>query len=392
MINSSWPWRSLGELFEIDSGKTMSAVARSGNNKTPFLRTSNVFWDEIDLSSVDEMSIPEHELPTKLLQQGDLLVCEGGEIGRAAIWNGEVKTMSFQNHLHRLRPIVKGIEPRFYVYFLQSAFTQLGIFEGAGNKTTIPNLSRNQLATLSVPQPTLDEQLSITIALARVRELIRTHARNIECAQDLKGTTMQKLFTQGLWDEPQKQTEVGPMPENWAVMSVAEAVKPLRFGASVKVPKSDYSEIGRWPIIDQGQEFIAGYVDDESRVIHPESPVIIFGDHTRIFKFVDFSFTLGADGTKPLLATDGFIPKYLYYALCNLKIQSRGYNRHYTVLREMLVGKPSVSEQHEIVDILDAIDHKINLHQKKRANFNDLFKTLLHQLMTGKIHTTDLNI
>ena len=68
----------------------------------------------------------------------NLLVCEGGEIGRAAIWNGKVKKMSFQNHLHRLRPIVEEVEPRFYVYFLQSAFTQLGIFEGRGQQDDDP--------------------------------------------------------------------------------------------------------------------------------------------------------------------------------------------------------------------------------------------------------------
>ena len=145
-MNDRWTWRPLGELFEIGAGKTMSAAARNGSDKTPFLRTSNVLWDEIDLSSVDEMLIPEHEQPAKLLRPGDLLVCEGGEIGRAAIWNGEVESMSFQNHLHRLRPIVEEVEPRFYVYFLQSAFTQLGLFEGAGNRTTIPNLSRSRLA------------------------------------------------------------------------------------------------------------------------------------------------------------------------------------------------------------------------------------------------------
>ena len=104
-MNEAWTWRPLGELFEIGAGKTMSAAARKGVDKTPFLRTSNVLWDEIDLSSIDEMSIPDHELPPKLLRQGDLLVCEGGEIGRAAIWEGQVATMSFQNHLHRLRPI-----------------------------------------------------------------------------------------------------------------------------------------------------------------------------------------------------------------------------------------------------------------------------------------------
>ena len=121
MMNEAWTWRPLGELFEIGAGKPMSAAARNGADKTPFLRTSNVFWDQIALSSVDEMSIPERELPAKLLRCGDLLVCEGGEIGGAAIWNGEIETMSFQNHLHRLRPIVQDVEPRFYVYFLQSA-------------------------------------------------------------------------------------------------------------------------------------------------------------------------------------------------------------------------------------------------------------------------------
>ena len=214
-MNEAWTWRPLGELFEIGAGKTMSAAARNGPDKTPFLRTSNVLWDEIDLSSVDEMAIPDHELPAKLLCRGDLLVCEGGEIGRAAIWNGEVETMSFQNHLHRLRPIVEEVEPRFYVYFLQSAFTQLGIFEGAGNKTTIPNLSRSRLAGLEVPQPKIDEQLAIVAALSRVREAIKTHHQSVELAQDLKRAAMQTLFTRGLRNEAQKETEIGPVPESW---------------------------------------------------------------------------------------------------------------------------------------------------------------------------------
>src|SRR5437764_79403 len=122
-MNGTWPLRRLGELFEIGAGKTMSAAARNGDQKVPFLRTSNVLWDEIDLTTVEAMTIPAHELQAKLLRPGDLLVCEGGEIGRAAIWNGEAEFMSFQNHLHRLRPLTDDVEPRFYVYFLQSAFT-----------------------------------------------------------------------------------------------------------------------------------------------------------------------------------------------------------------------------------------------------------------------------
>jgi len=194
-MNDRWTCRPLGELFEIGAGKTMSAAARNGPDKTPFLRTSNVLWDEIDLSSVDEMSIPEHELPAKLLRPGDLLVCEGGEIGRAAIWNGEIETMSFQNHLHRLRPIVEEVEPRFYVYFLQSAFTQLGIFEGAGNKTTIPNLSRSRLASLEVPCPPLDEQRAISAALARIRDAMRIQSRKRAVLNDLFNALLHKIVT-----------------------------------------------------------------------------------------------------------------------------------------------------------------------------------------------------
>ena len=157
------------------------------------------------------------------------------------------------------------------------------------------------------------------------------------------------------------------MPESWETLCVADAVRPYRFDRAIQVPKSAYTETGCWPIIDQGQEFFAGYVDDEVRVIRPESPIIIFGDHTRNFKFVDFEFAPGADGTKPLLAEDGFNPKYLYHALSNLDVPARGYNRHYTVLSEMLIGKPDLGEQQEIVAVLDASDRKIDCTRKKRA-------------------------
>ena len=215
MTNPNWNWRPLGELFDIGAGKTMSAAARAGADKVPFLRTSNVLWDEIDLAEVDKMSISATELVDKSLKAGDLLVCEGGDIGRAAVWDGRVPVMSFQNHLHRLRPIQDGIDARFYVYFLQSAFTQLGIFEGAGNKTTIPNLSRNRLAALDVPHPPEAEQLSIAQSLAKVREAITVHDKATLTALELKHAVMNNLFTRGLRGEPQKETEIGPIPESW---------------------------------------------------------------------------------------------------------------------------------------------------------------------------------
>ena len=412
-MNDSWMWRPLGELFNIGAGKTMSVAARDGADKIPFLRTSNVFWDKIELSSVDEMSIPKHELPAKLLMPGDLLVCEGGEIGRAAIWNGEVETMSFQNHLHRLRPIVKEIEPRFYVYFLQSAFTQLGLFEGAGNKTTIPNLSRSRLAALEVPLPTIDEQRAIVAALGQVREAVKTYDQIITLAQDLKRTSMRILFTHGLRGEAQKETEVGPVPESWELTSFGVLFNIVQ-GFSLKKNLSED---------DKGVPFLRTSniywgrtkLNSVSRMrIDPAS----LGD--RVLEAGDLLVCEGGEIGRAVVwdgeianctfqnhihrlrpQDDGrvvprFAMSWLEEGFCHRRIYEGAGNRttipnlSQARLGELSMPLPSLDEQREIVTILDTIDRKIDLHREKRAMLDDLFKVLLHKLMTGEIRVADL--
>ena len=389
----------------------MSAAARNGPDKTPFLRTSNVLWDEIELSSVDEMSIPDHELQTKLLQRGDLLVCEGGEIGRAAIWNGEVETMSFQNHLHRLRPIVEEVEPRFYVYFLQSAFTQLGIFEGAGNKTTIPNLSRSRLAALEVPQPRIDEQLAIVAALSRVREAIKTNHQSVELAQELKRAAMQLLFTRGLRGEAQKETEIGPMPESWQRLPISALGKVVTGNTPPTKDSANYAE-GEVPFIAPGD------IENGFRIEKTEKFITDQGlEYSRpITKgttcFVCIGSTIGKVGytMSPICATnqqinsvlpnDRFDPLFTFYLLAfwadhvrkhasrsPVPILSKGAFEQIEV-----VATTNIDEQREIAAILDSIDRKIDLHRRKRAVLDDLFKTLLHKLMTGEMRVDDLDL
>lgn len=390
LLPSDWHQVRLGEVT-IETSKWNPK--REPRHSIQYVDISAVSRE--DLRIVGETEYPGNKAPDsarKIVHSQDTILatvrptlCRIAKIPEHL--DGEVVSTAFCV----LRCDPKLVEPDFLFFATQlDSFTEgLAALETG---VVYPSVRDSDVLQQQILLPPISEQGNIASVLNIFRLAIQQQSKSILITSTLKRAVMQKLFTRGLRDEPQKQTEIGPIPESWAIMSVAKAVKPLRSGTGVKVPKSDYNETGRWPIIDQGQEFIAGYIDDESRVIHHETPVIIFGDHTRIFKFVDFSFTLGADGTKPLLATDGFIPKYLYYALCNLRIQSRGYNRHYTVLKEMLVGKPSVGEQHEMVAILDTIDRKIELSRKKRAVLDDLFKALLHQLMTGKIRTADLNI
>jgi type I restriction enzyme S subunit len=419
VINEAWPLRPLGELFEIGAGKTMSAAGRDGKDKTPFLRTSNVLWDEIELTTVDEMAIPKHELQVKLLRPGDLLVCEGGEIGRAAIWNGEAEVMSFQNHLHRLRPLVDDVEPRFYVYFLQSAFTQLGIFEGAANNTTIPNLSRNRLAALDVPHPRLGEQQAIVAALARVREATRLHDRSTELAQELKRAAMRELFTHGLRGEAQKETDIGPVSASWSVVDFGTVREQLQYGTSsrctyeltefpvLRIPNIEPgrvnakdlkfgtlspSEAARFKLKDGDLIFIR-----TNGVIERLGTCAVFGGEPRNALFASYLIR----ARLRLEKIDPHFASYFFGSELGTSIvigratpASDGkYNLNTGTIDSLPIPlPPMLEEQREIVGILDAIDRKIDLHQEKRAVLDELFKALLHKLMTGEIRVGDLDL
>lgn len=414
MINETWPLRPLGELFEIGAGKTMSAAARDGVEKTPFLRTSNVLWDEIDLTKVDEMAIPPHELSGKLLRPGDLLVCEGGEIGRAAIWNGEQDVMSFQNHLHRLRPLADDVDPRFYVYFLQCGFTQLGIFEGAGNKTTIPNLSRNRLAALDVPHPDIDEQRDIVRALARVRDSMKLHDRSTSLAQDLKRAAMRALFTKGLRGEAQKETEIGPVPESWELRSVLDLCD-IRSGGTPRksVPEYWIGDIPwvsgkdlKAPTLDDAIDHVSAEGIEAGSRLAPAGTVLVLVRGMGLAKdlpvaVISRPMAFNQD-IKALVSRGDFSGKFLRSAIYVHKDRLLAKivpSAHGTMtlnlndIETFMVPCPADPiEADEIVAVLDAIDRKIDLHRRKRAVLDELFKALLHKLMTGEIRVADLDL
>ena len=141
-----------------------------------------------------------------------------------------------------------------------------------------------------------------------------------------------------------------------------------------KIPKENYLPQGKYPIIDQGQEYIAGY-SDEAEGLYEDVPAIIFGDHTRIIKYVDRPCFLGADGVKLLKAKDSDSNyKYLYYALCHAKIPNTGYNRHFKWLKEVDIRIPNKHEQQNIVGVLDKLTDLISLRKQQLAKLDEVVK------------------
>jgi len=185
------------------------------------------------------------------------------------------------------------------------------------------------------------------------------------------------------------------LPQGWERRNSLELVESVRIDRNKQVPKSEYQLAGEFPIVDQGQSFVAGWTNHENRVICDVLPLIIFGDHTRCLKFVDMPFALGADGTKPLRARDGVNPRFAYYALSSVDIPSKGYSRHFSVFKEKTVMFcESLVEQKKIAAILFKLQNAISVQKRTLDTLRELKKSTLQKIFTeglhGKSQSTDL--
>ena len=170
---------------------------------------------------------------------------------------------------------------------------------------------------------------------------------------------------------------------DWATCAVLDSFTKTKVGRKYKIPARDIAQTGEFPVVDQGQEFIAGYCDDQEKLIDFDLPLVIFGDHTRCFKYVDFPFVLGADGTKVLAPNkDLYDPKFYYFALMALEIPSRGYNRHFKTLKERSLPLPPLPEQKKIAHILSTVQRAIEAQERIIQTTTELKKALMHKLFT----------
>jgi len=159
------------------------------------------------------------------------------------------------------------------------------------------------------------------------------------------------------------------------VLPFSDAVRDSSRG-NPKIKAGDYKEFGCVPIVDQGQKIFGGFTDDMEAICNCELPTIIFGDHTRAFKFIEQPFALGADGTKVLEPIEELDKKFLYHYLNQLKLKSAGYSRHFKFLKETLIPIPPLQEQKRIATILD----KADALRRKRQQAIDLADQFLRSV------------
>ncbi len=388
LIPEDWDVVRLGEVAEVKSGQSAPQGEKYfQNGKYPFIRVQHIDSTDYKITNwdlINDLAIRDYRL--KLFSKGTIIFPKSG----AAVYLEKRAILPFDayivSHLCAVNSKSHKVLQKFLFYFL--TYTKLAKKKVAG----YPTLNLSEIKQIQIPLPPLPEQRKIAKVLDKIQQAIELQDRIIEKLKALKKSLMQKLFTEGLYGEEQKETEIGRIPRSWKVVRFENAVlkKKIKVG---KIKQREYKNHGKYPVIDQSQNYIAGFCDDDEKAYYGPLPVIIFGDHTRVFKFVDFPFVVGADGVKILIPNQSiFDPKFLFFALLTLNIPSRGYNRHYPLLKEKKLPLPPLEEQKQIAHILSVVDRKIEVEQRRKRVLKELFKTMLHKLMSGEIRLKEVEV
>ncbi|WP_288681282.1 restriction endonuclease subunit S [uncultured Brachyspira sp.] len=250
------------------------------------------------------------------------------------------------NHVHVLS-VYSGIED-YFCYFLNSLnLPSMGLINGIA----VPKLNQANLNKILIPLPPIEEQKRIVNKLNQLMPLIEEYEE-----KENKLNELDKKFPERLKKSILKEAFDGKLIKSsnkWRELTFSKCVNII--GVKHKIKRKNYLKYGKYPIIDQSQNFISGYSSNKNILINIKKPVIIFGDHNRYFKFVDFDFIAGADGIKILEPKEFFNEKLFYYFCLSLNIPSKGYSRHYKFLTKIKMRIPPIEEQKRIVEKLDKL-------------------------------------
>ncbi len=178
------------------------------------------------------------------------------------------------------------------------------------------------------------------------------------------------------------------LPKGWVWTKLRDVISNVSISGK-KLKQSEYQQIGRYPVIDQGQIFIGGYTDRDELKITSDTPLIIFGDHTKIFKYVDFPFVVGADGVKVIKPEEIFSPKLFYYFAQAISLPEKGYARHFQWLEKSFIPLPPLNEQKRIVakieELFTRLDAGVEALKKIKTQLKRYRQAVLKYAFEGKL-------
>jgi type I restriction enzyme, S subunit len=396
------------------------SVRGAPQGQYPILRMNCQVDGQVHFDNLQFVDLDEKTFDSFALSRGDLLFNRTNSIelvGRTAIFRS-VRKAVFASYLIRLRLDEGQVSPAFVNYYLNMAETQRNLKFLAQRGVSQANINASKLKEFKVPKPPLDEQKRIAALLWKIQQAVNVETGLARNARDLKKAAMRQLFTCGLRGEPQKETPYGEVPVSWRIQPLTEcahvqtgatkgrAIKPeevievpyLRV-ANVQDGHLDLSEM-KTLRIRRGE--LDGYRLQKDDVVLTEG-----GDFDKLGRgFIWEGQIEPCVHQNHIFAVrvsrEHLWPRYFAY------LAQSPYGKSYfltvahkttnlacintTKLRAFPVLLPPLGDQKEIASILQTIDRKIDMHHAKQRCLQDLFKTMLHKLMTAQVRVSHLNI
>jgi type I restriction enzyme S subunit len=407
-----------GGLWTGKRGPFVSAIVIRNTNFTASGR--------VDYSNVAVLEVEEKQLASRRLILGDIIIERSGggpsqPVGRVVFFDRDGGVYSHSNFTSRLRVLdTRRFEPRFVFYFLLY-FHDRGQTDHLQRRTTgIRNLDwRAYREAAGVPLFDVDEQRQIAAVLLAVQRAIERQAQLIALTAELKKALMHKLFTEGTGGEPLRQSEIGPVPESWKVEPLGSLFS-REPSNGLYLPQSNY---GRGTLILRIDDFSndgdivtgasnrvnAGEVDRQRFGLAKDDIVLnrvnslshlgktaLIGelDEPMLFESNMMRFRVDEKRLRPAFAfraLNSAVSKSQIVGMAKRAVAQSSVNQG-DVGRLLIPLPPDVETQDEILTILNALEAKSAVHVRTRASLNNLFRTLLHQLMTAQVRVHDLDL
>lgn len=369
-----WTIEQVGDLFEVQLGKMLNKEAKAKNPQFPYLGNTNVKWGHFDLSDLKTMYFSERDVGKFSLKKNDIIMCEGGEVGRCAIWKGSSQNIYYQKALHRLRT-KGGIIPVFFQNYMEN-ISGTKRLDDYTTRTSIAHLTREKLVSIPVILPPLPEQKKIAQILSTWDDSITANEDLLANSRLRKKALMQQLLT--------GKKRLPGFVGGWKKIELGDALnyeQPTPF----LVKSTDYSNEFPTPVLTAGKTFLLGYTNEESGIYEQGLPVIIFDDFTTACQFVDFPFKAKSSAMKILTPKLGYSIRYIFEALRMIRFPVGGHQRHWiSIFSNLVISCPSIEEQKAIASVLTVADEEIEALEQRISNLKLQKKALMQQLLTGK--------
>ena len=397
-IPDSWEWVRLGEIGICQTGTTPSKqIKEYYGNKYQFIKPDNILENNNITKSKEFLSQIGIEKGRLIKKDSILMVCIGS-IGKVGIINEDCSCNQQINSIE----VFNGIYNKYILYVMSSFFFQ-NIALNASSKTTLPILNKTSWENLPLPLPPLAEQQRIVEKIEELETYIQQYDEyetkltdlNTNFPKEIKKSILQyaiqgKLVPQNANDEPanellkqisaekkkliadgviKKEKDSKPITDDEKPFEIPESWEWVRleniiYNISTKpfqIKESEVEQNGKYPVVSQSKSLIDGYSNIDNKLFKHKKPVLIFGDHTRNLKYIDFDFIIGADGTK-ILCPFNYNIKYLYYCIQYfiINMRDRGYSRHYQFIKSEWIPLPPLAEQQRIVDKIEKLEMCIN--------------------------------